>query len=429
MIINYKCQNGVLQLEFTPEKSDQTIQYQLSNTYKKMNKVEMTSTRCEIHLPKDWTIEDSHPDVFALAMLSIIYPFCGSEMKLPQGVSKDFHDQVFKITKKKVLPVNDKLSPRKAPSNSVPALAFSGGIDSTAAVLLLPEDTHLFYIDRITPKGTRTLLNQEAAYYACDAMADLGKMVHKIKTDLQYLRKPVGFNSFLADVVPALLLADYYGFDSIANGHTLEEGYRIGYLGYQDCKDTELINPWYSLLVKIDMPYTLPTIGLSEVCTTTIVKRSPYHEFAQACSRGKIKKPCMNCYKCFRKSLLEKVLENRPIHDRFLDELFKIKDVKWAINTPHLHFSNVISYITAHYSGEHKKMLALKKKTRGDRLNVEWMHKWYPKAEEFLAPKYRIYVKKQIYKYVEPMNNKDIQTMKQSYSKAYFKKEQKKTNL
>src|SRR5699024_7010990 len=175
---------------------------------------------------------------------------------------------------------------------------------------------------------TKTLLNQEAAYYACDSMARMGRTVHKIKTDMQYLRKPVGFNSYLTDAVPALLLADYYGFDTIAHGQTLEIGYQIGHLGYKDCKDTEVGHPWYRLLASIDMMYTLPTIGLSEVSTTRIVRKSPYHEFAQACSRGKIKKPCMNCYKCFRKSLLDKVIMNSPLDDRYLDKLFKIEDAK-----------------------------------------------------------------------------------------------------
>src|SRR5699024_6592156 len=222
--------------------------------------------------------------------------------------------------------------------------------------------------------------------------------------------------------VPALLLADYYGFDTIAHGQTLEIGYQIGHLGYKDCKDTEVGHPWYRLLASIDMMYTLPTIGLSEVSTTRIVRKSPYHEFAQACSRGKIKKTCMNCYKCFRKSLLDKVIMNSPLDDRYLDKLFKIEDAKKVLNAPPpIYFASILAYITANYNGRHKEMLSLKKKTRGDTLNVEWMNKWHSKSQEFLAPKYRNHVKKEILKYVEPMNTEDIKTMKQSFSEAYFK--------
>lgn len=423
MIIDYKCQNGKLELKFTPEKNDPATHDVFNSVFKTTRKVEMGSTRCEIHLPVDWTVESIHPDAFALAIIAIIYPFSGSRIRLPKGVSKPFHNQVKQLTNIEILPINEKLSLRKAPSNAVPALSFSGGIDSTVAALLLPENTHLFFIDRISPKGQSiTLLNQEAAYHACDSMAAMGRNVHKIKTDMPYIRKPVGFSTFLTDAVPALLLADYYGLDSTGHGQTLEIGYQVGHLGFKDCKNNKVGNPWHKLLAAIDMPFTLPTIGLSEISTTRIINKSPFHTFAQPCSRGKGKKPCMNCYQCFRKSLLEKVMMNRPLDDKYLDKLFNIKEIKRVINTSPIYFENVLAYITAHYHGHHKEMLSLKKKTRGDILQVNWMNKYYYKSQEFLAPKYRNYVKKEIYKYVEPMNAQDIKTMKQSFSESYFSK-------
>lgn len=422
MIINFECQQGRLILEFTPEKDDPTTQLMFSTVYKTTSKLEIGAKQCEIHLPNDWSIDDVHPDVFALAVIAIIYPYIGPNIRFPFGVSKSFHNLVRRVMNKKVLPIDKKLIPRKSPANAVPALTYSGGIDSTAAVLLLPEDTHLLYLDRMIPKNTKTLLNQEAAYYACDSMAALGKKVHKIKTDLQYIRKPVGFNNYLSDAVPLLLLADYYGFDTIAHGQTLEIGYQVGHMGFKDCKKTEVGHPWFRLLAAIDMSYTLPTIGLSEVSTSRIVRHSPYHEFAQACSRGKVNKPCMNCFKCFRKDLLDKVIMNSPMTDQYLDQLFNIRDVKKVIQALPIYFSNILAYITAHYQGDHKEMLALKKQVRGDTLPVEWMDKWYSKSQEFLAPKYRSTVRTEILKYVDPMNKQDIKTMTQSFSEAYFNK-------
>lgn len=422
MIINYKCENGRLFVKFTPEDDDPNAEDLLNTTFKTNYKVKMDAKQFEIHLPSDWTIESVHPDVFALAIIAAIYPFIGSSIQLPRGVSRSFHNMVKRVTNINVLSVNENLSARKAPSDAVPALTYSGGIDSTAAAILMPKTTHLFYFDRLIPKkGVKTLLNQEAAYYACDSMAALGRSVHKIKTDMQYLRKPVGFNSYLADAVPALLLADYYGFDSVGHGQTLEIGYQIGHLGYKDCKETEVGDPWFRLLTAVDLTYTLPTIGLSEVTTTRIVNNSSYSEFAQACSRGKTKEPCMNCFKCFRKSLLEKVIMNRQINDSYLDNLFDIKDAQKVLHAPPpIYFSSILAYITAHYNGNHQEMLALKKKTLGDTLSVDWMNKWYSKSQEFLAPKYRSQIKQEIFKYVETMNAQDIQNMKQSFSESYF---------
>src|SRR5690625_7805451 len=132
MIINYKSQNGKLILEFTPEEGEPKIDYLYSTIFKTTNKVEMNSTKCEIHLPSDWTIKDIHPDVFALAILAIIYPFCGPKIQLPLGVSKSFHNLVMRVMKKRILPNNEKLSLRKAPTNANPAFTYSRGLHSTA---------------------------------------------------------------------------------------------------------------------------------------------------------------------------------------------------------------------------------------------------------------------------------------------------------
>jgi len=111
---------------------------------------------------------------------------------------------------------------------------------------------------------------------------------------------------------------------------------------------------------------------------------------------------------------------NRPLDNKFLDKLFNIEEVRKVINTTPIYFENVLAYITAHYNGSHKEMWALKKKTRGDILKVDWMNKYYYESQEFLAPKYRNYVKKEIYKYVKPMNTHNIQSMQKSFNQAYF---------
>src|SRR5699024_5038114 len=131
------------------------------------------------------------------------------------------------------------------------------------------------------------------------------------------------------------------------------------------------------LLKTIDMPFTLPTIGLSEISTTRIVNQSPFHEFAQPCSRGKVKKPCMNCYQCFRKSLLERVTMNRPLDNKFLDKLFNIEEVNNVINTSHIYNVNVLAINKDNYNERHKKKKELKKKSSGEILKVDWRNKYY----------------------------------------------------
>src|SRR5690625_7855794 len=99
-------------------------------------KVEMGSRRCEIHLPTDWTVRAIRPGAFALAMMAIVHPFCGPEIRLRLGVSRTFHNQVKTATKIEILPINEELTPRKDPTSAVPASSSRAGIYSYLAVLL-----------------------------------------------------------------------------------------------------------------------------------------------------------------------------------------------------------------------------------------------------------------------------------------------------
>ncbi len=415
MRVSYECNKGIMKFSFFPEADDILSYQKQSDSFKSLFTVSLAMRKCEIHLPQNWTLSSVHPDILALAAVSIIYPFSGPKIILPVGVSSSFHNTFKKMTGKEILPINSQLNPRKVKANVVPAIAYSGGIDSTAVSALLPTNSYHLYTDRIMPKQfqkKKTLLNKEAAYYACDSMKKLGRSVHKIKTDLEYVRNPVGNPTFLAEAVPCLLLADYFGFDSFANGHTLDGGYRVGYNGYQDAKETPWIKIWGEMLKAVDMPFSLPVMGLSEVSTSIIAIKSHYDKFAEACARGKVHQPCMNCYKCFRKNLLERVIKQQPIDDHYLDRLFKIKEAQKVLQVTPIHFGNVITYITSKYSGDHQLMNLLKKKTRGNSLDTSWMEKWNPSSLEFIAPKYQEYVKKEISKYVDTMNKQNQENMK-----------------
>ncbi|TYS65743.1 hypothetical protein FZC76_17825 [Sutcliffiella horikoshii] len=91
---------------------------------------------CTIKLPQDWNLYSLHPDLLALAVASIILPFCGSKIEMPIGVSDAFHPEFFKNTNKHFYPIDASLKPRKANNTAVPALCYSGGPDSTAAVIV-----------------------------------------------------------------------------------------------------------------------------------------------------------------------------------------------------------------------------------------------------------------------------------------------------
>ncbi|MFM9281220.1 DUF6395 domain-containing protein [Paenibacillus jiagnxiensis] len=396
MQIEYRCTKGLLEYHFHLGHDD------LSKSG-----IKMGEASCEIHMPPDWDIDKVHPDVIALASILIIYPFAGSRIELPHGVSQSFHDLFKRTTKKEILPVDPNLTPRKAPHHSVPALAFSGGIDSTAALLLLPGDSCVIFLERITPLHQKTIYNKEAALLACNTLHKEGRNVYIIKSNLEYVREPVGFPVDIANAVPGLLLSDYVGLDSVAWGTVMDSTYQVSHLKFADYSQRLHFIRWGKLFELVGMPFNQVTGGICEVGTSIIVKNSSYRTIARSCMRGTAKMPCGTCWKCFRKGLLDRVLDgSTPSHTEF-DRFFSLPHIKRTLNMFPIHSENIITYITAHYDGDHPIMNKLKKRTRGDTLPVKWMEKWYQPSIRLLPEKYRRSVEKQITKRLDVMNSED----------------------
>ncbi len=402
MRIDFKYDLGLLEIFFHPEKNEGVFS----------DKVRMARNRCMIRLPMDYKIEDTHPDLLALAAILIIYPFTNEKIELPFGVSREFHNVFLKRTKKYIEPVNEKLKPRKVSACSVPALAYSGGVDSTAALTLLPKSTVLFFLDRVIPDdiSNKSLYDKDAAHYSCEYLRNIGRSVYMLQSDLEYIREPVGFPVDIANAVPILLLADYIDIDSIAFGTIMESAYRIGHLQYADYKTRIHFSRWGDLFKIVGTPFNQVVAGISEVGTSKIVLNSPFANIAQSCMRGKAQEPCMNCWKCFRKGLLDRILEEKEIHDELLNNAFKIKEARRFLLKEWIKHQNVIQYITNKYYGNHPLMLSLKKKVMGE-VNVDWLEKWYPRSIELLPEKYKEIVKKNILKYLDEMDERDIVSM------------------
>ena len=144
-------------------------------------------------MPVDWSIDDTHPDLFQLAHHLLVEPWDKSAM--------------------------EHWNPTRKPGWR-PGLAFSGGIDSAAAMALMPEDTVLLYNERTGISGQ---LDHTNAFRFFDKIrTDTGRIVHCIPSNHEELRrhqgKSAGFSTDYACAVQAILLADYFGLDSIGTG-------------------------------------------------------------------------------------------------------------------------------------------------------------------------------------------------------------------
>ena len=124
--------------------------------------------------------------------------------------------------------------------------------------------------------------------------------------------------------------------------------------------------------------------------------------------------PCRNCWKCFRKLLLDSVVNNEKMAEKELDELFKIKEAQRFLSSFPIKHENVLTYSTSKYLElfeldiDNNSMIStLTKRVRGDVLEVDWMEKYFPMMFDLIPEKYREDIKIKLEKYLQPMSKEE----------------------
>ena len=253
-------------------------------------------------------IEEIHPDLIGLSTILLCHQFIGEDLHLPMDVSESFLESANEVLSKyKICSKGDPgISPYCPPNRARPGLAFSGGADSTAALSVMPGETVPVFMNR--PMRENSIYDSDAPLKNCELLRQIGYDVKVIDCDLEYVRKPVGFPSDLAHAIPLILLSEKLGIGSIAFGTVLESAYGIGHEKFIDYPNGSHMRFYGTLLSAAGLQMSLPVGGVSEVGTSIIVESSPLGEVSQSCIRGKKGKPCMRCWKCFRKELLSVAL-------------------------------------------------------------------------------------------------------------------------
>ena len=230
-------------------------------------------------MPKGWKFDETHPDLFKMAEFVLLSPY-----------------------EPKIL---DNWEPSRRPGIR-PGLAFSAGVDSTAAMCLMPDRTLLFYHER---SGIKTIMNHENANRFINYLTeDEGRPVIRVKSNHEISRtiggKSPGFTTDYACAVHVILLADHYDLDSIATGMPLENSYLFHGQEFRDFKDTYFWTKHAKLFEDIGLPIYQPVMGCSELVNRNIVDANGYGELAQSCLRAPAGTTCGECWKCFRKNTL-----------------------------------------------------------------------------------------------------------------------------
>jgi hypothetical protein len=351
--------------------------------------------RFTVEVPGD--VDRIHPDLLALSAYLAVRPFTGPRLTFPTGISPLLAERL----RPEAGPVDPGLEPRPIPGEGTPALAYSGGVDSTAALTVLPDDAEAVHLLRVVPgdiglavlarrmlRPGRPRMRSAAALAAIERLSAMGRTTHVVPSDLEFVRYPIGFPTDVANAIPALLMADGRRYDSISFGTVFESAYRVGKLEFTDYTTTDHHRYLGGLFAAVGVPFHQVTAGVSEVGTTMIVGASPYAAVAQSCLRGGPGTPCRQCPKCFRKTLLEAAVAGTQPDDALLDRLFSRADVRAKLTARFVKHENVFAYATSGYDGEHRLMQLLRRRVRGDTLPVGWMEHWYPPAAGLL-PEHR----------------------------------------
>ena len=350
-----------------------------------------------------------HDDHLALIVLLAVHPFAIGKLSIPLHVSKQFEEatKIFSRYRPEFLSVSGK--PYTSKSEGKPGLAFSGGMDSTAALVLMPNKTVPVFLDR-PHRANTTLYNKSAAKATLAFLESKGVPNISISTDVEFIRNPVGFPTDLATGIPVLALASHFQFDSVGFGTVMESAYRIGHEKSRNYIESAHYKVWAPLFSAAGLPLFLPVAGVSEVGTSTIVHRSPYRGMARSCIRGNWPRTCNNCWKCFRKQLIEHGINQTEFNDnQFLSSL-QSKEVVSKLSAEFISHENVLGW-------------ALNKIERGPKLEVLFnrlvastyplnhLDSFYPPATELVPPKYRLHVLEQLRSYLPEMQEADQKRM------------------
>tara|TARA_B110001452_G_scaffold244587_1_gene228689 strand:- start:512 stop:1813 length:1302 start_codon:yes stop_codon:yes gene_type:complete len=388
---------GLLRFILEPEEND---------ILEPNENVSLGSKEIEIHLPWQLDPETIHPDHLALCIMMITHPFVGKSLTFPKAVSLRFGNRHNSSPSRYTIgPVDESLESWSPSENARPGLAFSGGVDSTAALALMPPTTVPIFMDR--PLRKKSLYDKDAVHHSCLEVERLGYDMHVILCDLEYVRSPVGFPVDVANSVPAVLMAGHLNLDCIGFGTIMESTYGTGHRKYRDYPNGHHYTLWGGLFKAAGIPFILPVAGISEVGTSMIVNKAPLGLVAQSCMRGTWKNPCLNCWKCFRKQLLDNAILENALNPEYLDDIFNNKEAcRFLARIPIKH-ENILAWSTHRLNSNHALFSLLKTRVAGAEEDLSWLGKWYSPSIELMPNKYRSGIEDKILRYIPAMTQEE----------------------
>lgn len=269
------------------------------------------------------------------------------------------------------------------------ALSYSGGVDSTAAALLLPDDTILAYHRR----SFDSMLTHDLATNVFDFwQAKLDREVLQIASNHERIRTyhnlQVGFSTANAAAVHLILLADYLDLKGIAFGTPIDNTWLKKGSKYRDFSESQYLKYWSSQFAKAGLEYILPINHISEAGALLICSQSDLGNIVNSCLRGAGTNWCGKCWKCFHKNgplgrefdptskEITQFLHTKPLRTA--------QHVLWALKKQNL--EDIAPHLAPHIDDD-----------------FLWWEQAYPKGLELFEPNLRSQIKENTEKYLRWM--------------------------
>ena len=388
-----------LQVECMMEQGKISFHFESDEGEPKKSSSMMAKRHFYAQLPKQLSLQDIHPDHLALAAFLVVRPWLKKSIRFSWGVSEKF---VESLDSQRIHagPVDPTIIPYSSENGKYVGLAFSGGVDSTAALSVLPDTTIPVFLDR--PNLGKSLYKKEAAIQTCNKLIKLGYNCKIIECDLEFLRQPIGFPTDLSNAVPAILLAQHLSLFSISFGTVFESLYGLGRLVYKDYETTSHKKLWWDVFEAAGIPISFPVGGVSEVGTELICSKSFVGKFARSCIRGDLSSPCLKCWKCFRKTTVRKSLgldqENRAV----LTNLLSSKEVKMKLSKLPISHENVLLYAFSRLNFTHYPT-SFRERFHYDQ-DLSFLERHYSPALAYVHPRIREEVESKVLSYLKKMS-------------------------
>lgn len=312
-------------------------------------------------MPDSFSIYETHPDLLRLVAEILLYAWHPSSKVSLEGT--------------------------RAKGNQI-SLSFSAGIDSTAAMLVMPESTLLGYHRR----SFDTILDHRNADRLLMHLRDEGRCIVDVPSNHELIRtyhnKQVGFSSDFAASTHLILLADFHDIGALGFGTPIDNTYLSKGRKYRDFAETTYYNYWTKRFANVGIDLLFPIASITEGGALEIVKSSNISSLVNSCLRGDGISGCGKCWKCFHKN--GPLGRDFDIASREIQIFLRKSPMPtathalWAIQTMGLEDK------TPHLADLLKN-------------DYSWWVGFYPPALELLQPNYREFISNSIQEVLAPM--------------------------